>query len=576
MHLSSAPDAAPEPARLRAAGPWVLLSKPGRTLFYSLLFALLAPLAIDRPGLRWWPEDLWALAPKALRPGSALPADPQLTGEIDEAELLSLGRPAPPAVSARPIAAPRPERAQTQPSAPPQAAAEPAAPPEPLWPPLLDAPAPPALPGVIESDADLPPPPALDTLKSGLPLMPIEDPQGTLRRLYSRLARIEAGAPDLARVVHYGDSLITGDYVTGTMRHLMQTRFGDGGHGFILAGMPAPWYRHNNVKLRTSDDWQIYRLTRPSIRDRSYGLGAATFTTTGRDWIEVSTDGPKATAKNPDPIGVKTSRMQVFYLAQPKGGRFSLKVDQHTLEVNTRTEEKGSRQVEIQAADGPHTLRVQALGGGEVRLFGAILERDGPGVVYDSLGLDGTRAKLLSRMNAEHWYEQLRLRKADLVVLHYGANESQTPDLSEKRYREDLMKVVGGLRAALPGVGCLLVGPMDRAERTEEGFVSMPVIERITRAQRQVAYTQGCAFWNTYAAMGGSGSMATWYKNNLAQSDLTHPSRKGADRIGAMLFAALMHGYEQHQRGLDQAARPSAEDAPEPPKTPTGSPEDRP
>ena len=81
------------------------------------------------------------------------------------------------------------------------------------------------------------------------------------------------------------------------------------------------------------------------------------------------------------------------------------------------------------------------------RASSVVFERDGPGVVYDSLGLDGSRAKLLRRFDAAHWHDQLRLRRPDLLVLHYGTNESQFAGLSATRYRDDLTETVGHLRA---------------------------------------------------------------------------------------------------------------------------------
>ena len=195
-------------------------------------------------------------------------------------------------------------------------------------------------------------------------------------------------------------------------------------------------------------------------------------------------------------------------------------------------------------ADAPHEFKLKSLGNGEVRLFGVALERDGPGVIYDSLGLDGARASLLKRMDPEHWHDQIRLRKPDVLLIHYGTNESQAEQMNIKRYAEDLSQTVGHLRMALPGVSCLIVAPMDRADKDENGRLrTRPVVRRIVLAQRRVAHEQGCAFWNTWRAMGGENSMAAWYKKGLGGGDLTHPTRAGARRIGSMLFAALMDGY---------------------------------
>ena len=497
-----------------------LRSKTARTLCAALGVSLLVPLTPGLEGLRWLPEDWTELVPSVFR--SAPPAAPELPGEVLDDALLQLG---PTDTAGTSVVSP--EQAEE--------ALEAGRTPE-------DNDAVPQDGMVVESGAKLPGHPPVGRTAGGLPLLKIEDPQRALRRFYYALDRVldrQEGA--VARVLHYGDSLITGDYVTQTVRRLLQKKFGDGGHGFVLAGRPSRWYRRNQLRIASSKGWKVNRLTKPTTRDGAYGLGGATFRTSrGGEWVRMVPNGQG--------LGARVSKMQVFYLAQPSGGKFSLSVDDRSVTVDTSAPQAASRTAEILVADGHHELKLRTLGGGEVRLFGAVLERQGPGVVYDSLGLDGARAKLLKRMDPPHWHAQIRLRRPDLLVLHYGTNESQWRNLSARRYRRDLAQTVGHLRQALPGVSCLLVGPMDRAERNKRGkLVTRAVVKRIVSVQREVAYAQGCAFWNAYRAMGGEGAIVRWHKARpqLASGDLTHPTRRGADKLGAMLFAALMDGYRR-------------------------------
>ncbi len=549
------------------SSPRLLWSKTGRTVWLAVLFAAALQLAPGLEPLRWAPAD-----PLAFVPGLFRPTVPELEeaapDEVDESRLVALGPGAVdgPAddddipVGLRPVEALHVDEPGGPGVAPDGGEEEPEPGPALVW----------------DPNAALPPPPEVRRTGSGLPLLPIEDPQGGLRRFYRSLERVERAEPGaLTRVVHYGDSLITGDYVTQTVRRLMQKRFGDGGHGFVLAGRPSPWYRRDNLDLDTSDGWRVNRLTRPPIDDGAYGLGGVTVRTRKRgQWVRMRPDAPpeEPDPEDPEPVGTRVSRMQVLYLGQPGGGRFQMRVGGPPVIIETDTEDKASRVAEIRVPDGHHTFELRTLGKGEVRLFGVVFERDGPGVVYDSLGLDGARAKLLKRFDRPHWHDQLRLRRPDLLVLHYGTNESQFRRLSSKRYRADLSGTIGHLRAALPGVSCLLVGPMDRAEKHPESgkLVTRPVVKRIVRVQREVAWRQGCAFWNTYRAMGGEGSMARWYrmKPKLASGDLTHPTRRGADRIGQMLYLALMDGYQRHRAA--QAPKPP------PPAAPAELPEDGP
>ena len=83
--------------------------------------------------------------------------------------------------------------------------------------------------------------------------------------------------------MHFGDSLIAGDYVTQTVRRLLQKKFGDAGAGFVLAGKGSSWYRRDHVKLQVSGEWRAARFTNPPIDDGAYGLGGVTFSTRGAD-----------------------------------------------------------------------------------------------------------------------------------------------------------------------------------------------------------------------------------------------------------------------------------------------------
>ena len=546
----SATETPSQPSTPRLTPELVYQSKTGRTLLLMVLLGALCQVAPGSwgAGLHWLPEDLSELVPRFLRfEPDALPWESSGRGEtaegapVDDTALMALAE----SDGAAPKTAP--------------AARAPLPGPASLTPPVARAPVsrePLPLRGSFAEDTPLPPAPEPRDLGNGLNLMPIEDPHRVLDRFYETLARTAAGQGQ-THVVHYGDSLITGDYITQTLRRLFQKKFGDAGHGFVLGGLTSPWYRRNNLEIKTSEDWHMNRITRPQLGDGFYGLGAvAVRADTPGEWVEyVPRDqnskpesGPDATTDAPKaPLNQHIGRVEVFAWGGPRSSRYEVRVDGTIVgivDARRPTEQPIFQRFEL--PDAPHKVRITTTGGGEARLFGVALERSVPGVVYDSLGVDGTRVKLLRFLNPEHWFGQIRARDPALIVLHYGTNEGEAADLGTKNYREDLLPVVRGLRAGLPDVPCLLVGPMDRADTDEKGeLVSRPVVQRITDVQRRVAYMTGCAFFDTFRAMGGEGSMARWYKTHLGGGDMTHPTRQGADRIGGMIFAALMDGYRK-------------------------------
>ena len=89
------------------------------------------------------------------------------------------------------------------------------------------------------------------------------------------------------------------------------------------------------------------------------------------------------------------------------------------------------------------------------------------------------------------------------------------------------------------------MAPLDHGERRGSQIVTREVVPKIVEAQREIALAEGCAFWDTYQAMGGEGSMGRWNRSSprLGSGDLSHLTHHGHKVIGAMLYRALIAGY---------------------------------
>lgn len=378
---------------------------------------------------------------------------------------------------------------------------------------------------------------------------PIEDPAGALDSFYAALASTDARQPGaITRITHYGDSPITNDGITSTVRRLMQEQYGDAGHGFILLDRPWAWYGHQAITFNSGGGWDDNPMG-PGSNTGEFGLGGVSFTANGPG--KYARFAPASTGDT----GKNFSRMEVYYLREPGGGQFSVNVNgENSQTVSTSGDAPTSGFFEIKARQpGENSFEVKSAGG-SVRLFGAVLENDGPGVVYDSLGVNGAYAGLLvTAMNEGHWVEQLRHRSPNLVVINYGTNESQyaSPDQMQ-RYEKDLREVIRRVREALPNVSILVLSPMDRGKRVPGGkIVTLPAIPMIVEMQRRVALEEHCAFFNTFQAMGGEGTMAKWSagtgKNHLVGGDLTHPTAEGAEIVGSLIYEAIKDGYTKYK-----------------------------
>lgn len=390
------------------------------------------------------------------------------------------------------------------------------------------------------------------TVRRSLRAVPIEDPGGhALDTFVSRLERTRRAEPGaVTRLLYYGDSVIASDYMSGTLRRRLQAKFGDAGHGFILISNPWQWYFHNDVAHASYGEWKASRLAGPIAPDGMYGLGGVSFASYGGDvaWFGTASRGD---------FGRRVGRFDIYYLEQPGGGNVETAVAGKAVDrFSTRGDAKVSRVHSVHVEDGEAKLTLRAAGGGPVRLFGVVLEREQPGIVCDALGAHAAMAVFWKRQNREHWREQLALRDPALIILQYGTNESDLWRLDRDEYERALSTLLDELKE-ITDASLLVAAPLDRAELRTGKLATKAVILDLVAIQRRVALSHGAAFWSTFDAMGGDGAMARWVaaRPALAGSDLTHPTPLGAEVLGDLLNDALVDAFARREADAGGEAR---------------------
>lgn len=377
---------------------------------------------------------------------------------------------------------------------------------------------------------------------------PIEDPSGAaLRSFYEALEQTELGLEGaVTRVLHMGDSSMGLDGLAHPIRERMQERFGDAGPGFLPTRGYTKNYQPRVAKLAGSS-WDSCYIGRLCAEDGYYGLGGRTFRGGKGAWAKFSTTKPGS-------LGEAISHYEIWYAVQPRGAPLEFRVDGGPPEVvDTSQIELADTVHWIDVDRGAHELEVRVAGRGRARVFGVVAENDGPGVVWDSVTMVGAFTRRLEAYDDEHLQTQIANRRPDLLVLNYGGNDLLRfvkGSLSATRYRAELASVVTKLRAGRPQMACLIAGIVDHG-KSGGLHVDPKHVRRMIDAQRQAAAELGCGFYDTVAAMGGTGSMLRWAsrKPRLAEPDLVHLNRRGRRRVGRAMFAALMIGYAAHTGG---------------------------
>ena len=380
-----------------------------------------------------------------------------------------------------------------------------------------------------------------------------------LETFYLALARTDLGYQGaMTRIGQWGDSVIGNDGITSDMRVNMQRRFGDGGHGFHALAQYDPSYKHSGVRFdEKGAQWSRCYIIRKCKSDGFYGYGGTTVWSAGgaESRFRTADDGP---------VGRKFSSFELWYAAQPGGGRLQLRIDdREPVVVDTSAELYEDRWERFELGDGPHEVRVRAVGGGQARAYGVVMERKAPGVTWDGMALIGSFTSRLLEQDEEHWSRQLTHRDLDLVVFMFGGNDMGSGQKKNlEPYAQTYRELIQRTRKAKPDAACLVMAPIDHGAREGNRIVSKPIVAPMVEVQRKVALEEGCAFFDTFSAMGGEGSMGRWYKAKprLTSGDFSHPTRAGRRVLAGMLYRALMKGYADWRKAKAGTPMPKADD----------------
>jgi lysophospholipase L1-like esterase len=404
--------------------------------------------------------------------------------------------------------------------------------------------------GSAHSDTALSPTHAPSAIASVGALGGLEHPRA-LHHFFEALAVIDEGrGHDDVHVVQFGDSHTAADFETGPLRRWLQTRFGDGGRGFVSVGKPWRYYVQEGIRLEGMSGWTAERGAYDKgrfIGDGMYGLVGVS--------IAASQKGARAWTD----LSVRAARIELAYLEQIRGGSFDWLVDGVRVKrVATHAASGGAAYASIEVSDLPHQVELQAVGDGAVRVFGMSLDSRDVGVTLDAFGVNGARIVNMLTWDEAQFTEQLRHRSPDLVVLAFGTNES-CDDTPLEIYERQIVDVLGRVARSVPAASCLLLGPPDRATRIDKIWTTVPRLLDIIASQRRVAEAAGCAYYSQFDRMGGAGSIAAWALETppRATSDRTHLSRDGYAELGDAVAKDLVAAYEAWRADNGRPALPA-------------------
>ncbi len=358
-----------------------------------------------------------------------------------------------------------------------------------------------------------------------------------LDRFFAALRSLEKHARRThVRVAWLGDSHGASDLWSGPLRAALQARFGNGGLGFVHVGYKA--YRHDGVKLEAKGRWAVEpRAPSTAVRTGSgvFGLGGVVYVG--------SAESPHESLTVNDPTLPPTLQWDLCYRMDSPHDEIDLDVTglpARVLKPDAGEARGALRHLSFTSTTASPTLRVVPAGGSP-GFCGVTIETDpaaAPGVVLDTLGINGARLTTPLAWDEAAWVTELGRRPPALTIVEYGTNEAGDHTIRTETYVDNLRKLMARVHAAAPESDCLVLAPTDRADTLDR----TPLVRD---ALREAARVSGCGFWDTYAVMGGRGSIIAWHAETppLAGPDGVHLTIRGYKSLGEKLAAYVLERY---------------------------------
>jgi len=355
-----------------------------------------------------------------------------------------------------------------------------------------------------------------------------------LARFHGALRALEEKrATRHVRVLWLGDSHGQADFWSGQLRRSLAERFGSGGPGFVHLGYKN--YRHDGLKLEVDGRWRM-RPKRPVWIERQddgvFGLGGL--------MMSGYADSPRVELTVSDTGGAEQLSFDLCYRFHKPDDQLEITVggQRRSLQVGADSPINELRHVML---TGPSSSSFAVRPIGRTDLCGVVVEADPrttPGVVLDTLSINGARYGTMLAWDAEAWTAEVARRQPDLVILELGTNEAGDGTPKFDRVADDARALLERVRSAAPSCDCVVVSPTDRAD-AETRTTKM----RATLMAR--AAELGCAWFDAWEILGGEGAMAKLREESepKVQADGIHLTIKGYRELGQAMFTQLMKGY---------------------------------
>ncbi len=359
----------------------------------------------------------------------------------------------------------------------------------------------------------------------------------------------------LVRIMHYGDSQIEGDRITGFLRNKFQLKFGGSGPGLRPALQPYD-YIFSAVQ-ENSDNWNrypIYGKIDSTVEHDRYGvMGAfsryappASDTLPFRDSVLYNAELSISKSDISYKLTKEYKHFRMFYGNSKRPVEMQLMVKGENYLTDTLPANLDYGVLECDLPDSTSHISIHFNGYDSPDIYGIELAEQ-HGVIMDNVALRGSSGTIFTKSDYIHSLKMYNDLKPRLFILQFGGNV--VPYIKDekaiKNYGRWFKSQILRLQMLCPEAAIILIGPSDMSTKEKDKYVTYKYLPKVVETLKEAALSTGCGFWDMYEAMGGHNSMPSWVNADpqLARPDYVHFSARGARLVANMFYNALILEY---------------------------------
>ncbi len=339
-------------------------------------------------------------------------------------------------------------------------------------------------------------------------------------------------------ILHIGDSHVQADIYTGFLRDKLQEIFGYGGRGFVFPYRAAGTHSAYDYKTIAKGEWDKSRNVEREIRF-DIGISGVTIHTT-----DSSASFSIIFNKRYESIKDNFTVLKLFLKRSPYSYDLILNnsSDKQSYEIDSYEGVGSHSYIRLDLQNAPDTLEFVVHKTDSLQRFlefyGLIIEsKEDKGILYNSVGING--AAYRSILQQSLFGPQLELLKPDLIVLDLGANDFYRGAYNYDVMRNNLERILQIIKQSSPSTEILITNSQDIYSRRRN--ISNCV--DFSKMTREVAFENGCAFYDYYLVSGGQYAMLKWLSYNLAQRDRVHLTTSGYTTKAQLMCNAFLNTY---------------------------------